>query len=89
MRGGAAMVYHLIGFSKTVILVGRGWLFSTNRKRVYWSLLTSDSGLQLFFAPFIFTPKDQFPLIAVPLVSVSLNSAPGVFLTDNSLLLGM
>ncbi len=47
-------LYNLVSFTGIFILIGIAWIFSTDRKRMNWSVIGWGIGLQLIFALFIF-----------------------------------
>jgi concentrative nucleoside transporter, CNT family len=48
------MIYNVMSFLGIFLLVVLGCLFSTNRKRINWTLVAWGIGLQLLFAVFVF-----------------------------------
>lgn len=48
------MIYNVISFAGVFALIGIGWLFSTNRKKINWKLVAAGAGAQLLFALFVF-----------------------------------
>ncbi len=48
------LIYNLVSLLGVFLLLGIGWLFSKNRKRINWRLVFVGLALQFIFAIFIF-----------------------------------